>query len=493
MKELKSPNELYKEEQDKIFAQYLDDVIFSKWRENLSVEEVRHAKKMTPSLELILYPNCNLNCSYCYIANYGEKLNPPIKDEDPNLIIENTRKILLWAVKNQFIFYHLEIFSAEFFIQPTWEKIFEVIYEVCDTNRPFFENILIPTNMSFVNDEKQLERVKYWYDKFKTLDIRLLLSASVEGKYCDPITRQSKDPSNNYYVDEFYRKVFEYSKDYSLGFHPMISSENIGYWKENLKWYLSMMKEYGSGKMRSYKDEITTFRQGTPYLLEVRNDDWTDDTITQFCEFLEFAFEYFLHEVFEDDVDAFVVSLLCLESKHYFSHISRVPFMFHLGGRLSCSIQHTFFVRPRYMDIVPCHRTSYPHYQYGKFKINEENGEIIGLEANNIPLMMKIYGLNPLYSIPKCSSCKYAIFCNNTCLGANYEANGEMFIPAESVCKLYDARYKTIAKLYRKFNVIGRANALNEKENLNRHSSCYRHNMETIVYTEELLCLIEKD
>ena len=69
-----------------------------------------------------------------------------------------------------------------------------------------------------------------------------------------------------------------FAKHNNFAFHPMISSHNIKHWIENYKWWMEKFKQYD-------------FSLPSLMTLEVRNNDWTDETISQYCEFLEYVIE----------------------------------------------------------------------------------------------------------------------------------------------------------------------------------------------------------
>lgn len=66
--------------------------------------------------------------------------------------------------------------------------------------------IVIPTNFTFIFDEDKIERIESLMEKSKE---RILLSASVDGKYCDEnrpfINGKVRD-------DEYYDRMFRFAK-----------------------------------------------------------------------------------------------------------------------------------------------------------------------------------------------------------------------------------------------------------------------------------------
>lgn len=85
------------------------------------------------------------------------------------------------------------------------------------------------------------------------------------------------------------------------------------------------------------------------------------------------------------------------------------------------------------LAIIPCHRTSYNHLNYGKFKVHNER--IVGFESAGIENMIHGLVFNNLNS-PICQSCLVKYSCHGGCLGAQLEETGDMHMPIPSVCRL---------------------------------------------------------
>lgn len=425
---------LYDTEQNKLVEKFLTDRYLNMYNEAYDDTQ----------LELIIFSECNYKCDYCYIANHGDKLYPKTENDNTWTILENLSKILDWMVDNEYFVKKLALFSAEFFMHNRWEDVFQRIYDVCTKKKKVCKFISIPTNMSFIRSEYVTSRVEFWIKKFDEIGIGVLLSGSIDGQYCDPITRESKSALDEYRYD-FYNKVFAFANKYKFGFHPMVSSKNIHRWKMNLEWFISMQREYSSDK--NCVDH--------PFLLEVRNDDWNDEALNHYIDFLKFEFKFLLENCYDNNIQWFSAMLLHIDIPHYNTNRQNTMLSIVPNGRLRCSMQTHMSIRVKYMDIVPCHRLCYDKFNYAKFR--EKDGKIVGLEAMNIPMMVKLTELNPIYSIPKCSQCKLSLFCSNQCLGANYEANGDPFVCCKSVCSLYKRKYETLRELYKEYSVFDNA------------------------------------
>jgi hypothetical protein len=120
--------------------------------------------------------------------------------------------------------------------------------------------------MQFLKDENLTAKVESYIERMKSIDIGLVLSASVDGKYCD-FGRTPNSP-------EFYEKLKHFMQKYSFLPHPMLSATNVKYWIDNFHWW---KENFG---LRTVYD--MTF-------LEVRNEQWDKESIQnliQFCDYL---------------------------------------------------------------------------------------------------------------------------------------------------------------------------------------------------------------
>jgi len=196
---------------------------------DFSTPNIENEIKLFNNVEFQLTAQCNLKCKYCY---YNSKLNPEHISKRKSLLT-NTDAILEYFRKNNYFPKEFELFGGETLIQPSTYDIIEKIIEFYGhtTKRGL---ILIPTNMSFLRNEKLVEKVEELKEKAKKNDVRIGISASVDGKYMDFINRPSFNVSDQkeFYNDEFYNTLFQYSKEKGCGFHPMI------YYKKKKKWII---------------------------------------------------------------------------------------------------------------------------------------------------------------------------------------------------------------------------------------------------------------
>ena len=214
---------------------------------------------------------------------------------------------------------------------------------------------------------------------------------------------------------------------------------------------------------KHYKDDSFE-KEFQPMILEVRNNDWTDESLKAYKELLEYMFFKRL-ELCDNNVDKLAYHLLCGDGKNdtikaieYNDPIKLLDFNNSLWNKMSCSIQNNFHITLNNLSFIPCHRLAYPQFVGGKFIV--ENNEIKDVEAKNVTLFINNYMTNTNLQ-PKCVSCIYRDFCMKGCLGAQYETTGELYEPSINVCRMLKVKYRTLFNLYQEYNIFNQAKQQN--------------------------------
>jgi len=387
------------------------------------------------SIEIYLTPECNLGCEYCYVNKFSKDTYPK-ELRNSKTILNNLRLLLNWLIENKYT-PKIDLFSgagveSELGLEAL-ELILDVYSKVDDSLKP--EYISIPTNFTFITDDKITERVDSLMNNFKAINIHVGLSISVDGKYMEQ-NRPWKNPrmvnakmvtsETEIRDDEYYDKVFDFAVKYNAGFHPMVYSHNIELWKKNWLWFQEKFEEKGI----PFKNI---------YLLEIRNQEWTSNQILEYTDFLEFIIDWTFEKKFGKDPKKLADFIL---SAGY--NTLRSPFLAR-GRGTTCSLQTTMFVRLGDLDIIGCHRQSYDGYDFGKFIV--EDNKIVDIEAKNLEMAIGILTFD-LATQPYCEQCMLKDICSGGCMGAQLETNGDPFIPIPTVCDLLHHKHYTLINKY---------------------------------------------
>lgn len=379
------------------------------------------------SIELIISPKCNLACKYCYINRYHDKIfNDDLFCEQDTL--NNLQSILNWLKKEK-LNPCLDIFSGELLAQNIGWKVLNLILSheqtlPCELRS---KEIRIPTNFTFLCNTDLTERMENLIQSFKDIGIALMLSASFDGKFLEqnrPFKTQLDIPINVVRDDNYYNQVFQFIEKYGCGIHPMVYSKDINKWIDNFDWFQAKMQEYN----------IPWYEI---YLLQVRNLEWTKEEIKGLCDFIKHIY-YFAWNKCEKDKYKFGKFI----SEHYgFNILGEMLGIINRG--LGCSIQRNFHIRVSDLAIVPCHRLGYDDFLFGHLSFDKDNN--ISFNCKNLELMLAVEGYHHQNG-PGCEHCAIRSLCIGPCLGAQYEANNNMFTNIPTVCEMEHALLVSICK-----------------------------------------------
>lgn len=422
----------FKSENSEFLKFILDASFFAGWKDPEYCSNLENGTRVS-SLELYVTSECGQKCEYCYLRRYGDKLYPEsIRNRDT--ILHNLEILLRFAVKSWPLLEHIDIFSGEIVGTQIFFDILDLLLKYKKLGASY-DTIIVPTNFSFIHDEHSTAKLQNYIDTLKDAGIRLSLSASLDGLLIEDITRPQKvyKPRD----EMFYDKAFAFMKHNLYCAHPMIAACSADKWVDNYKWFIDKCNQYDMDVL----DRVMT--------LEVRNDDWTDEAIAHYLEFLKFYCDYHFEHRYDGDPKHFAKGVLGLaaENKGY------TNFMLMDAVQIpTCSIAYQLTVRLGDLSIAPCHRTAYPELMYGKFVV--ENDEIVDIEANNPVIATKILLSNQRKSHHGCDTCWNVNSCIRGCFGAQYEYGGEPFMPLLSVCKLFKAKSRFLIKWYRDNGII---------------------------------------
>ncbi len=413
----------YNKENADFFKAFLEKTFFYNFRNSNREKTVLHNYN---SIELALGYACDLDCTYCYYKRYGKELyhNKPVTKKD---VLKNVEKIMNFIVKNN-MYVDIDLFSGESFMIPYIWEIMDIIYTYEKKLDPAkrTEGVFIPTNMSFLKDQRQniLKNFEHYRKKFSELDIELGVSASIDGPFMDNENRAHKDETN--YTETFYGNLLDNKEKFSYGFHPMVYSNNIEYWIDNFLWF------------------IENVDKGL-YLLEVRNAEWNEKQVKSFYYLIKFIIHY-MFKAFDMKEDGF---LHFIQNTQIFNLSSNV---FSTTGRgLGCSLQSVLQIQLNDLTINPCHRLSYDYLSAGKLELDKDG--TYDFIPNNVEFYIATNSVSSR-SMSPCHSCPINEICSAACLGSNLESTGDPFVNSPTVCRMLYAKSLAIVESIQEIGLI---------------------------------------
>ena len=420
--------------------------------------------RVLKTLEIIVTPECNQQCEYCYLHQHGHDSYPMDIRADKETTLNNIRMLMDYMIyEKKWVFQEYELFAGDLFTTGYFFDIMDLLY-------PYFEYIYkkapelfhremggngllitIPTNLRFIEDDEITQKVLDIYDKFQKLNITINFSWSHDGKYCSD-QREGFD-----LTDEHYEKAFKFLDKTGGGIHPMMSPEGTKYAIQNHKWWQEMFKRYMPGRLKI--DETH------PFHLEVRNDGWTDESISNYLKYLKYRLtEYF--NLCNNEIDKVAYSIFNGDGKmagtikkaeHDLDifHVIVDPY-YLTDDSMTCMLQKSLIVRASDLAIVPCHRLTYHQFIGGWFIPNEDRSAIVDIEPNNVGQLIMTKSFRTDLA-PVCATCWNKHNCLKGCLGAQFEWSGEMYLPILSVCKFQKAKTSFIIKMFAETGILDSA------------------------------------
>lgn len=387
-------------------------------------------------LEIYITNACNQHCEYCYFIKHPELYDAP---KDSKTLLKNLHILLDYMVENNYIPATLDLFSGEIWHTQFGLDVLNTILEYV-RNGWNVPNIMISSNCSFIMNREQFHKIQTIINQFNTTGTVLHFSLSVDGKYIDEQFRP-RNNENDKYLDEFYDLLFAFAKKNVYYFHPMVSSKNVKYWIENYKWWLENLQKYGLNPNEYLM------------MLEVRNPDWTEESIQQYNEFMDYLLDLTFNNDCGGKLDVFANTILTVRTHNSIPMNGYFPYLLCEAYNFPCcSIPSALTVRLGDLAICPCHRTAYHKYLYGKFVV--ENDHIVDIEANNVNMAIQILMPNVHQGFHGCDTCIYSKFCLHGCFGAQLEELGDPFFPIENVCNFFRKKYSHLIQKYVEYGVV---------------------------------------
>lgn len=444
----------------------LEKRFFAPWREGPSEDPA--SLWADSNLELYVTAACNQKCEYCYLVRHPELY--PREAMAPETIKANLRIFLDWCLEQGFSFHQVDLFSGEIWHGQFGWEVLDILLDYIRLGLRI-DTVMIPTNASFVLDDRAAVEMANRIEDFGAAGCRLQLSGSVDGKYSDGVTRRGNQEqlTRDKESEAFYDRFFSFWRHFGYRFHPMVSRENVRYWKENFTWWEEQCANYGYDAFRDVM------------MLEVRNDGWTDEDIRAYLDFLDWLIDRFLAVRCGGDVKKLAGSLFLTDIFGAEGGGGYVNFGLPKADSFQgCTVSDMLTVRLGDLAIPPCHRTAYSELLYGKFRV--EDGKIAGIEENNPQMASRVLLQDSILCSPGCDCCPYSYFCLRGCYGAQREVENDPFMPIESVCRLFRAK---IDFLIDKFERLGVWDVLRKVPVSNARYEQLRETLEAVTKIKE--------
>lgn len=436
----------------KALKYFLDTQLFNK--------KVFDQNELIPNIgiELIIRPECNQRCDYCYITQYGKSLYPIELRPNNETLVHNTEILLNYLYNNQCYLHRLELFAGDLFYDNLFFQLIEKIYDyykkILSQDINYFSQkrirpaVIIPCNFSFCKDIEKINHFKSYFYKFKELGITLYLSYSSDGIFSTQY--REKEPLN----DEFLNNVFTLIQECNYGAHPMLSYENIEYAIQNYEWWKQQYQKYN---LINEENRFSFF----PPSLEVRNHGWDQEHIQTYINYLNYLIEDRL-KIYNNNLELFTADIFNKNINYADGNLHgpmamdpiKINFNHPESNEMSCSLGHVLCIYVGDLTLVPCHRLSYPMYKGGQFVLNQEKTEIVDIQAlDNVNGYFNQIMSNRFYN-PKCCICDYQALCLKGCHGAQFEHFRDPNMPIPDICDLFKMKADFLLAKYSQLGVL---------------------------------------
>ena len=218
----------------------LENFISKKYLPNIFSKQKNLDWELGEGIQLIIRPQCNQKCKYCYITNYGDKLYPVETRISNDEILKNIKI-------NKVFIPQYEIFAGDLFADKLYYKILDTFLEVfapiskkhlANVQRWKMPVILTPVNGWFFKYEEHRNLIREYKQKLHDTGFALAMSWSTDGLYAAEARENAID--QGHMTQEDYDIIFPFIKEMNFGIHAMISAETIKNSIKNYDWWIEM-------------------------------------------------------------------------------------------------------------------------------------------------------------------------------------------------------------------------------------------------------------
>ena len=206
----------FRENENELLEVFLNESLFhpsNKLYSRLNGSNPNYSS-MWSGIELIVRPECNQKCEYCYISRYGDDLYPRDERVSNETILHNLDMFLtyIYQEKNMFIT-RWELFAGDMFYDGLYFDILDIFYKHFSVLKERFApllnkneiSIITPCNFSFIENDETVNRLNEYILKFRhEFHAEIGFSVSTDGKYAVD-TREMKALN-----DEYFDKIFNF-------------------------------------------------------------------------------------------------------------------------------------------------------------------------------------------------------------------------------------------------------------------------------------------
>lgn len=418
------------------------------------------------NLEFFVTPECNKDCTYCYLQKHKYELySKECIDEDK--IISNMVTMLDYlGEKTNYTIYRLDFFSGEIWHTDFGLRVLKTLTSYLETHKLHIQQIMIPTNGTFIKYDKMKKEIEKIIKRLDSVHTYFMFSFSVDGQVVEDEVRPFKDGTA--LTNDYYKNLLDFAEKYNYCFHPMVAAQSIEKWCDNFRWWESVCIE----RDWNFFDRVM--------MLEVRDaNSWSDEKIEKYLDFLTLCWKklklsYTSEGLFIKDLTGYIN-----DDESIMRNMTYYPIDIRKSYMISCSATQMFAIRLGDLAIIPCHRLSYPNFIYGQYKL--ENDKIIGVTGHNIQNAIGHYLVGQQGYIG-CDRCPIKTICLKGCHGAQFEYHKEHLTPIPSVCRLQKVKVLfTIVKILELRDVVSESEVQQELNKLEVMKDClYKEDKEFV-------------